>query len=146
MPKTRLVVELGMGVDLHGQDYTKAARKAVEDAIHRGSLLYLADAFQQGSRPKVYIDVAVTSPKPEAVDGDAVLQAVPFGEKSIDRREYTISEIAARAATVPEAVSRTVGFFRERGWVASSRTKITILEVEELAESAQLDINFVMPG
>ena len=83
MPKTRLVVELGMGVDLHGQDYTKAARKAVEDAIHRGSLLYLADAFQAGSHPKVYIDVAVTSPKPEAVDGQAVLQAVPFGEKSI---------------------------------------------------------------
>lgn len=83
MAKTRLVVELGMGVDLHGQDYTKSARKAVEDAIHRGSLLYLADAFQQGSRPKVYIDVAIASPKPDAVDGEAVLQAIPFGEKTI---------------------------------------------------------------
>jgi uncharacterized protein (TIGR02058 family) len=83
MARARLVVELGMGVDVHGQDYTKAARRAVEDAIHRSSLLYLADALQAGSRPKVYIDVTITSPKPEAVDGQAVLQALPFGEKSI---------------------------------------------------------------
>ena len=83
MAKTRLVVELGMGVDVHGQDYTKAARRAVDDAIHRGSLLYLADAAKEGSRPKVYIDVTIASPKPEAVDGEAVLQALPFGEKSI---------------------------------------------------------------
>jgi len=80
---TRLVVELGMGVDLHGKDYTKAARRAVEDAIHRSSLLYLADAVQAGSLPKVRIDVTVASPRPEAVDGEAVLEALPFGEKSI---------------------------------------------------------------
>ena len=80
---TRLVLELGMGVDLHGQDYTKAARRAVDDAIHRSSLLYLLDTAQGGSLPKVYIDVTIASPKPDAVDGEAVLQALPFGEKSI---------------------------------------------------------------
>jgi len=83
MTRTRLIVELGMGVDVHGRDYTKAARRAVEDAIHRSSLLYLADAAQAGSLPKVHIDVTIASPKPEAVDGQAVLQALPFGKKSI---------------------------------------------------------------
>ena len=83
MNKTRLVVELGMGVDLHGQDYTKSAKRAVEDAIHRGSLLYLADAAQGGGLPPVYIEVTIASPKPEAVDGEAVLEALPFGEKSV---------------------------------------------------------------
>ena len=83
MAKTRLVVELGMGVDLHGQDYTKAAKRAVEDAIHRSSLLYLADAAQGGSLPPVYIEVTIASPKPDAVDSDAVLEALPFGEKSV---------------------------------------------------------------
>jgi hypothetical protein len=34
-------------------DYTKSARKAVEDAIHRGSLLFLADAYAAGNMPKV---------------------------------------------------------------------------------------------
>jgi len=83
MKKTRLVVELGMGVDLHGGDYTKSARRAVDDAIHRGSLLYFADVAQGGSLPKAYIDVTIASPKPDAVDSEAVLQALPFGEKSI---------------------------------------------------------------
>lgn len=83
MEKMRLIVELGTGVDLHGGDYTKAARRAVEDAIHRGSLLYLADIMRAGGRPKAYIDVTIASPKPGAVDGDAVLKALPFGEKTI---------------------------------------------------------------
>ena len=83
MAKTRLIVELGTGVDLHGGDYTKAATRAVEDAIHRSSLLYLADIMKADSRPKIYIDVTIASPKPDAVNGDEVLKALPFGEKTI---------------------------------------------------------------
>ena len=84
MAKTRLIVELGTGVDLHGGDCTKAAKRAVEDAIHHGSLLYLADISKQGRRPKqMYVDVAIAAPKPDTVDTDAVLQTLPFGEKSI---------------------------------------------------------------
>jgi uncharacterized protein (TIGR02058 family) len=83
MARTRFVVELGMGVDLHGQDYTKSARRAVEDAIHRSSLLYLTDSFKAGKMPKAFIEVTIASPKPEVVDGKAVLEALPFGEKSI---------------------------------------------------------------
>jgi uncharacterized protein (TIGR02058 family) len=83
MAKTRLIVELGTGVDLHGGDYTKAATRAVEDAIHRSSLLYLADVMEAGGRPKMYVDVTIASPKPDAVDGEAVLKALPFGERTI---------------------------------------------------------------
>ncbi len=83
MARTRLVVELGTGVDLHGGDFTKSATRAVEDAIHRGSLLYLADMMRAGGRPKLYVDVTIASPKPAAVDGSAVLKALPFGEKTI---------------------------------------------------------------
>lgn len=83
MARRRLIIELGTGVDLHGGDYTKAATRAVEDAIHRGSLLYLADMLKAGDRPKMYVDVTIASPNPTAVDGDAVLKALPFGEKKI---------------------------------------------------------------
>lgn len=83
MARKRLIVELGMGVDLHGGDYTKSATRAVEDAIHRGSLLYLADQLREGVRPKMYVDVTIASPEPGAVDGDIVLKALPFGEKTI---------------------------------------------------------------
>ena len=84
MAKTRLIVELGTGVDMHGGDCTKAARRAVDDAIHHGSLLYLGEIMKQGVRPKMYVDVTIAAPKPDAVDGDAVLAALPFGEKTIN--------------------------------------------------------------
>jgi uncharacterized protein (TIGR02058 family) len=83
MAKTRLVLELGTGADLHGGDYTKAARRAVEDAIRHGSLLYFADVMKKGIRPKMYVDVTIAAPKPDAVNGDTVLEALPFGEKTI---------------------------------------------------------------
>ncbi len=84
MAKTRLIVELGTGVDMHGGDCTKAARRAVDDAIHHGSLLYLGEIMKQGIRPKMYVDVTIAAPKPDTVDGDAVLAELPFGEKTIN--------------------------------------------------------------
>ena len=83
MARTRLIVELGTGIDIHGQDYTLSATRAVDDAIHRSSMLYLADSRKEGNIPKLYMDVTIASPKPEAVDTEAVLQALYYGEKSI---------------------------------------------------------------
>ncbi|MAB02879.1 MAG: hypothetical protein CML34_08825, partial [Rhodobacteraceae bacterium] len=34
----RLILEMGMGNDLYGEDYTKAACRAVQDALHHSSL------------------------------------------------------------------------------------------------------------
>ena len=38
MALVRCVTEMGMGVDVHGLDYTAAAKRAVFDAIHHSSL------------------------------------------------------------------------------------------------------------
>ncbi|MEM8542155.1 MAG: Lin0512 family protein, partial [Pseudomonadota bacterium] len=38
MALKRFATEFGMGVDLRGQDYTKAAIRAVKDALYRNSL------------------------------------------------------------------------------------------------------------
>jgi len=38
MALVRCVTEMGMGVDVHGLDYTEAAKRAVFDAIHHSSL------------------------------------------------------------------------------------------------------------
>ena len=35
----RLILEVGMGNDLYGEDYTKAALRAVQDALHHSSLI-----------------------------------------------------------------------------------------------------------
>ena len=83
MEKTKLIVELGTGVDMHGGNCTKAAKRAVDDAIHHGSLLIFGEIMKSGARPKMYVDVTIAAPKPDEVDGDAVLEALPFGEKTI---------------------------------------------------------------
>ena len=38
MTLRRYVTEMGMGVDVHGRDYTNAAKRAVSDAIRHSSL------------------------------------------------------------------------------------------------------------
>ena len=38
MAAKRVILEMGTGNDLHGGDYTKAAVRAVQDAIHHSSL------------------------------------------------------------------------------------------------------------
>ena len=38
MTLKRVITEFGTGNDLHGGDYTKAAVRAVQDAIHHSSL------------------------------------------------------------------------------------------------------------
>ena len=43
MPKKRVILELGSGNDLHGSDYTKAAVRALRDALWHNSLS-IADA------------------------------------------------------------------------------------------------------
>ena len=38
MAVNRYVTEMGMGVDVHGRNYTSAAKRAVADAIRHSSL------------------------------------------------------------------------------------------------------------
>ena len=72
-----------------------------------------------------------------------LLELSDFGRKRINRREYSISELAARVATVPEAVSRTLSVLRDEGLINSTRTEIVILQSEELAGIAHLGPDFV---
>jgi uncharacterized protein (TIGR02058 family) len=77
-----LVLEFGMGVDVHGQDATKAARRAVSDAIRHSSLPLLGQIRERGGTMLVHVTVAV--PEPEAVDLAAVKQELPHGEVSVE--------------------------------------------------------------
>lgn len=79
-----VVIELGMGVDLQGQDATKAAVRAVRDAIGR---IYLPGvrAFMTGGAKKMAILVRLAVPegvgKP---DPAAVKEVLPHGEVTIE--------------------------------------------------------------
>jgi uncharacterized protein (TIGR02058 family) len=77
-----LFVELGMGVDLRGQDATKAAVRAVRDAIGRNTVPGLA-ALAAGKR--IVITVRLAAPAAAGpVDRAAVAAALPAGDVAVE--------------------------------------------------------------
>lgn len=80
-PEQKLVLEFGMGVDVHGRDCTKAARRAVSDAIRHSSLPLLGQIRERGGTMLVEVTVAV--PDPESVDLDVVKAELPHGEVTV---------------------------------------------------------------
>jgi len=76
-----MVLEFGMGVDVHGLDGTKAACRAVSDAIRHSSLPLFRDVRERGG--KMLVDVTVGVPDPGKVDVDAVRRELPHGEVTV---------------------------------------------------------------
>ena len=79
-----MFVELGMGVDLRGQDATKAAVRAVRDAIGRNSVPGMA-ALLQGGGKKMAVLVRLAAPAEAGpIDRAAVAAALPVGEITVE--------------------------------------------------------------
>ena len=75
------VLEFGMGVDVHGLDCTKAACRAVSDAIRHSSLPFFQEVRQRGGKMLVSVTVAV--PDPASVNVDVVKKELPHGEVTV---------------------------------------------------------------
>ena len=84
MEKTRLMIEIGTGVELHGQDPTKAAAKAVRDAVSRVCFgMGLHETFKLGGHRDSIVSILVGVPRHEQVNKDEVLKMIPYGEREI---------------------------------------------------------------
>jgi uncharacterized protein (TIGR02058 family) len=82
MAHKRMIVELGMGTDLRGSDYTKAAIRALKDALWHNSLT-IAPAL--GRNPEdMHVKVLVGVPKPDLVDKAAVAEVLPYGTREVE--------------------------------------------------------------
>jgi uncharacterized protein (TIGR02058 family) len=75
------VLEFGMGVDVHGGDCTKAACRAVSDAIRHSSLPFFGEVRARGG--KMLVEVTVGVPDPASVDAEAVRRQLPHGEVTV---------------------------------------------------------------
>ncbi len=73
----RLILEMGTGNDLYGQDYTKAAIRAVQDALHHSSLTLFRSLDLDHKNMQVNVTIAVQHP--DAVDIDVVAAELPRG-------------------------------------------------------------------
>jgi CRP-like cAMP-binding protein len=69
-----------------------------------------------------------------------LLELSKNGKHPIERRLYSINNLAARISTVPEAVSRSLNSFNKAGLIRSNRSTILVLSPEELAEQAQIPL------
>lgn len=82
--KKRFIIEIGTGIDIHGEDMTKAACRAVEDAVSRSCLCGLVEIFGVRDMNQIEVEIKVAAPAPEEVDLEAVMKAVPIGLKKAE--------------------------------------------------------------
>lgn len=77
MAEQRLIIEMAQGVDLHGRDDTKAARRAVEQALQGASLPIFGTLGLERDVMRVVVHIAV--PRPAAVDVGEIAGLLPYG-------------------------------------------------------------------
>ena len=82
MTLIRYITEMGMGADVHGRDYTKAAKRAVSDAIRHSSLNFFRTLDKSPDDMKITVRVGVA--EPNKVDTDAVAAELPYGSVSVE--------------------------------------------------------------
>jgi uncharacterized protein (TIGR02058 family) len=82
MPKKRFIVEVGTGIDLHGEDATSAACRAVKDAISKSCLCGLIEILELENLQEINVEILVASPRPQDVDLNQVMEVVPIGRKT----------------------------------------------------------------
>jgi len=117
MSLKRIILEMGTGNDLYGEDYTKAAIRAVQDALHHSSLTLFRSL--KLDRDSMQITVTVGVQQPNSVNTDAVAQQIPFGTVDVkveqgglnvvDPEQQTVTVIAA--APIPARLDLPDGRF-----------------------------------
>jgi uncharacterized protein (TIGR02058 family) len=82
----RFIIEFGIGMDFHGQDVTKAAEKAVKDAVSRSCLCGLDEVLEiKDLNNGVDIKVTVAVSRPEEVDAERIKAQLPIGRVKVER-------------------------------------------------------------
>ena len=122
MALKRMVLQIGMGTDIRGQDYTKAAVRALRDALWHNSLS-VANALGLPT-DSMQVEVTIGVPHPERVDKAAVLAVLPHGTGTVNVVEggleianesnTTVVASAARNNSEPVLIRRTPRAARSR--------------------------------
>jgi uncharacterized protein (TIGR02058 family) len=107
MALKRMVLEIGMGTDIRGAEPTKAAVRALRDALWHNSL-GVADALGLDT-DSMQVEITIGVPHPERVDKQQVLAVLPHGTGTVTvvdggleiaNDEGTNSTLIANAAAV----------------------------------------------
>jgi uncharacterized protein (TIGR02058 family) len=132
MNRKKFVMEVGMGMDQHGQDPTNAACKAVKDAISRSCLAGLLEIARLDDVNQMAVDLLIACPHAEQVDKDKVLQAIPFGTKRI---EVVEGGMVARSIYQPE-----LGDTSDEAYIANAAVNVYV-DMDHVLKAWQHDAN-----
>ena len=105
----RFIIEMGMGNDLHGADYTKAAARAIEDAIRHSSIPMLGALKIDPAEMQVQVTVGVQDPS--AVDTDALKAGLPRGTVTVKAVEGGLNVINPDTGEVSVVATAAVEAF-----------------------------------
>ena len=86
--KYPLVLEMGTGTALRSGSYTKAACRAVRDALWKNAI-YIADVFDV-DKSKMQVSVEIACQNPDQVDLDAVVREFPYGTVDVKRSKVVL--------------------------------------------------------
>lgn len=87
MARKRFAIEMGMGIDQHGQDPTVAAARAVRNAIAHNALPGIWEVAGLSHPNEMIVDVKIAVPFAAQVREAEVLAALPFGQKTLTVEE-----------------------------------------------------------
>lgn len=110
----RVIIEMGMGNDLHGMDYTKAAKRAIEDAFRHSSLPIFTVTDLEASDMRVKVTVAVQ--EPDKLDIPALTAVLPRGKASVTAVQGGLN-VPSGGETIVIAQASVEAFLPpQRGW------------------------------
>ncbi len=82
MALKRLVIEIGFGTDIRGGEPTKAAVRALRDALWHNALS-IAGALGK-PLDAMHVEVTIGVPRPNEVDKAQVLAVLPYGRGTVE--------------------------------------------------------------
>ncbi len=109
MTMKRVMTEIGMGTDIRGTDYTKAAVRALRDALWHNSLNVAAALGKETD--SMFVDVFIGVPKPERVNKEEVLAVLPHGTGTVTVTEGGL-EIVNDAGTGSTVIANAAAVVR----------------------------------
>ena len=78
----RIILEMGTGNDLYGEDYTKAATRAVQDALHHSSIILFRSLGID--RDSMMVEVTIGVQLPEQIDKAMIQAQIPYGSVTVN--------------------------------------------------------------
>jgi uncharacterized protein (TIGR02058 family) len=109
MALKRMVLQIGMGTDIRGTDYTKAAVRALRDALWHNSLS-IANAVGLPT-DSMQVEVTIGVPRPDQVDTAQVLAVLPHGTGTVNVVEGGL-EIVNDAGTGSTVIANAAAVVR----------------------------------